>query len=50
VEQLGAGSVAEGVEALTQDSVELVDVHGVDANTRFPVDFVRGEKPPEVLE
>ena len=42
VEKLPAGSGTEGVETLTQDPLELLEVHGVDAAARFPVDLVRG--------
>jgi hypothetical protein len=41
-EKLGARSGAEGVETLPQSSFELLEVNGVDATVRFPVDRMRG--------
>src|SRR5215208_3425956 len=37
-EKLGARSGAEGVETLPKSSFELLEVRGVDATARFPVD------------
>jgi hypothetical protein len=50
VEQLGAGSRPEGVEALTEFALELLEVHGSHASIRRPRRGPPGHGPWTALE